>query len=286
MSMSKRIKQNPLHLLWVAFLFLTVACGASQQSEPNSVANPQVPPAAEQPVEYGASLSEWDEATQADAQAEVVEAPANDNNVIVDEAAAAPAAAADPTASNDTTAVELPVVAEEPTPAASTEGTVFTLDDVVYQEMMWDALIPDGFTVDTIMAKYQTELAQVQDGTEEAAELYTQMQAEFNNAPVNEDLNGTFIRLPGFIAPLEFSAESITEFLLVPYFGACIHVPPPPVNQTILVKTAEGHGINAADAYYPVWIMGKLTTDGSTTELAEAGYYMADAIIEPYSDSP
>jgi uncharacterized protein len=170
------------------------------------------------------------------------------------------------------------------TGAAEEAATLFTLDGLDYEEVMWDALIPNDFTAEQIMAKYEPQLAQIEDGSEEADALYAQMVKEFNSAPTNDEINGTLIRLPGFIAPLDFAGETITEFLLVPNFGACIHVPPPPANQTVLVKTAEGHGIHVDDSYAPIWIMGKLTTDGKTTELAEAGYFMADALIEPYSN--
>ena len=167
---------------------------------------------------------------------------------------------------------------------ADTAATFFDFE--AYLEIMWDALVPNDFTPYQIMAKYEGKLAQVEDGSEEADSLYAQMLAEYNSAPVNDELNGVLIRLPGFIAPLEFSDETITDFLLVPYFGACIHAPPPPANQTVLVNAAEGQGINVDEAYDPVWIMGELTTERMATELAEAGYYMADALIEPYAEEP
>ena len=165
----------------------------------------------------------------------------------------------------------------------SIENVIYK-DGVAYQELMWDALIPEAYTAEEIMAKYDAELAKIEEGPDMAKQVQRLADALLNNAPVNDKLDGAFVKLPGFIAPLEFSDEVITEFLLVPYFGACVHVPPPPANQTVLVKTVEGHGIEADDAYDPVWIMGELTTERATTDLAEAGYYMADALTEPYSE--
>jgi hypothetical protein len=136
------------------------------------------------------------------------------------------------------------------------------------------------------MAKYADQLAQFEDGSPEAYDLYMKMQAEFDNAPVNETLDGVLVRLPGFIAPLEYADDLITEFLLVPYFGACIHVPPPPANQTVLVKLAEGQGITFEDTWNPFWVMGELTAEGTSTELAEAGYHINDAFVELYSTGP
>ena len=148
---------------------------------------------------------------------------------------------------------------------------------------MWDGLLPVEYSAEAIKEKYAPQLAQYEDGAPEAMDLYRQMQEEFNNAPVNELLNGEMIRLPGFVAPLDYADEFITEFLLVPYFGACIHVPPPPVNQTVLVRAVEGQGIKANESFYPVWVMGQLATEGTSTVLAEAGYHIQDAIIEPYT---
>ena len=150
---------------------------------------------------------------------------------------------------------------------AEVENTSYVFDDIIYQELAWDALIPKGFTADQIWAKHEPIFAQMEDDSEEADTLYAQMMTEFNSAPANDELNDTLVRLPGFIAPLELSNEFITEFLLVPYLGACIHMPPPPANQTVLVKTAEGYGIDVKNANNPVWIMGTLTVERATTEL-------------------
>lgn len=216
------------------------------------------------PVAYGASLSEWEEAVQATGDQAV-----NSSN-----------------GRNGATQLISPLALVSPLALPTEEaeiGTPFTFDDIVYREIMWDGLIPADFSAAAIMNKYADQLAVIEDGSPEASELYSKMQAEFNNAPVNELLDETLVRIPGFIAPLNYADELITEFLLVPYFGACIHVPPPPVNQTVLVKAAKGQGIKAEASYYPIWVMGKLTVEGTTTELATAGYYIQDAVFEPYN---
>ena len=56
----------------------------------------------------------------------------------------------------------------------------------------------------------------------------------------NKSLDGATVRLPGFIIPLDARRDGVLdEFLLVPYFGACIHVPPPPPNQLVYVRMAR-----------------------------------------------
>ena len=111
-------------------------------------------------------------------------------------------------------------------------------------------------------------------------EIYGNIQAELDNAPVNSAINGKKIKLPGFIAPLENIDGKISEFLLVPYFGACIHVPPPPVNQTVMVKTQPKDAIDASGSGLAYWVKGVITTDGESTDIGSAGYRIEQAQIE------
>jgi len=99
------------------------------------------------------------------------------------------------------------------------------------------------------------------------------------HAPVVKALDGQRVRLPGYIVPLEVSEEGrVIEFLLVPYFGACIHVPPPPSNQ--IVHVTSELGVKVDELYQPYWIEGPMQVKASTSELADAGYRMeADQIL-------
>ena len=93
------------------------------------------------------------------------------------------------------------------------------------------------------------------------------------HAPVVKALDGKNVRLPGYIVPLEVSEEGrVTEFLLVPYFGACIHVPPPPSNQ--IVHVTSELGVKVEELYQPYWIEGTMQVKPSSSELADAGYQM------------
>jgi hypothetical protein len=96
-------------------------------------------------------------------------------------------------------------------------------------------------------------------------------------------MNGQAIRIPGFIVPLEFSGDQmITEFFIVPFFGACIHVPPPPPNQIIHVKYPEGFKLEAL--YNPLWLSGVLTTILIENDIAAAAYSMEVHLMEDYSE--
>ena len=93
-------------------------------------------------------------------------------------------------------------------------------------------------------------------------------------------LDGRQVRLPGFVVPLDFQDMETSEFLLVPYFGACIHVPPPPSNQIVYVRTVAGYPIK--ELFDPVWVTGVISTQAHPNEVGDAGYTMQATIIEPY----
>lgn len=176
----------------------------------------------------------------------------------------------------------LPEATDIPQNSAEADSIAGAPDAEGFRELEWEEMVPPGFRPEDIMAKYQDELNQMQDGDPAAMDLYNQMQQEFSDAPINADLDGMAIKLAGFIAPLEYDGDQITEFLLVPYFGACIHVPPPPANQTVHITTAEDNGIHVNDAYFPVWVAGNLAAEGETTDIGVAGYRIQDAVITRY----
>lgn len=94
---------------------------------------------------------------------------------------------------------------------------------------------------------------------------------QYPNAPVVAELHGLRIKLPGYIVPLSIDESSrITEFLLVPYFGACIHVPPPPSNQIVYVHS-EG-GVAMGDMWQPYWIEGRLSVESFNSDMGSTGY--------------
>jgi hypothetical protein len=93
------------------------------------------------------------------------------------------------------------------------------------------------------------------------------------------ELNGKRVKIGGYVVPLDFEATTIKEFLLVPFVGACIHVPPPPANQIVYVKSDKGFQI--AGQFDPVWVTGTLKTETAFTGLADAGYSLDAEAVEP-----
>ncbi len=178
--------------------------------------------------------------------------------------------------------------AVSPETAEDDDGEARAVNDYPegYEEVAWEDLLPPGFSSDEIYARYEDRLAALEDGSPEADAIFTEMQAEYdsNSGAINTDLDGTKINLAGFVAPLSFDEEIITEFLLVPYFGACIHVPAPPPNQTILVTVDEASGLTLEDTWGAVWVAGTITVDQATTDLATASYTMIDATSGIYDE--
>lgn len=98
---------------------------------------------------------------------------------------------------------------------------------------------------------------------------------------VREELDGKEVELPGFVVPLTYDAnEAVTEFFLVPYFGACIHVPPPPPNQIIFVSYPEG--LPLASIFEPYTVQGKLSTSITSNDTALSAYRLDAAAVELY----
>ncbi|PRA24784.1 DUF3299 domain-containing protein [Pseudomonas poae] len=142
------------------------------------------------------------------------------------------------------------------------------------RELTWSDLIPPDAEP---VVPNMTPLHNL-SGMADALESAPAAKQEMPHAPAVKALDGQHIRLPGYIVPLEVSeAGRTTEFLLVPYFGACIHVPPPPSNQIVHVKSEVG--VKLDELYQPYWIEGEMQVKPSSSELADASYQMdADKI--------
>lgn len=97
---------------------------------------------------------------------------------------------------------------------------------------------------------------------------------------VRGELAGELVRIPGYLVPLRVNERGDAEtFFLVPYFGACIHVPPPPPNQMVHV-TFSG-GLPADAIYIPYWVTGELEIETTANELGVSTYAIdANSIIE------
>jgi|AVFP01.1.fsa_nt_gi hypothetical protein len=151
-----------------------------------------------------------------------------------------------------------------------------------YQELEWDDLIPLDWQPDKLMSDLDADT--LSDDDPRAQELMEKLQALWREAPVVQELNARRVRLPGFVVPLDMDASSMGEFLLVPYFGACIHVPPPPRNQTVYVETAKGAEYQG-ELFDTVWVSGVLAVESSSSDMGDAGYRIDALEVAPYQEA-
>lgn len=145
----------------------------------------------------------------------------------------------------------------------------FAATDVV--EIEWGDLVPEGegLAMETLRGIGIVQHGQLSTG-------FTQQEA----SGVTTEYNGKTVRLPGFIVPIAFSGTAVKAFVLVPYVGACVHVPPPPANQLVFVTTEEPY--ESKGLFEPVTVTGLFETAATDTEIAEIGYVLTADKIEPY----
>lgn len=151
--------------------------------------------------------------------------------------------------------------------------------DAAARTLTWPQLVPPGWSLTQSFG--DAELAKLQDNDPRANEILVRMREAADKAPTNAALAGQLIRIAGFVVPLEEARGEITEFLLVPYFGACIHSPPPPANQIIHVKNApQSQGLRSMDV---VWVTGKLQITRADTMMGVSGYHVSADSVTRYT---
>lgn len=146
------------------------------------------------------------------------------------------------------------------------------------RNVTWDDLLPPDW--DPMAALKGMDLARLDDADPRAQKALEDLKRAWDNAPPNRQLHGQRIRIPGFVVSLDGGPKELREFLLVPYFGACIHVPPPPPNQVIhAIARTPAKGVQTMDA---VWVTGRLEVVRSDTPFGSATYVLQAESVTPY----
>jgi uncharacterized protein len=159
---------------------------------------------------------------------------------------------------------------KEPLKGAPQAGAAKTIN--------WDQLVPANWDPFKDFKNLNFQL--LDDGDPRAAQMLKKMREVWDSAPTNPQLVGQNVRIPGFIVPLEDTKEGLKEFLLVPYFGACIHSPPPPANQIIhVLPRTPVKGFRSMDT---VWVSGPLATVRTDSYMGASGYRIEATEVTPY----
>ncbi len=169
------------------------------------------------------------------------------------------------------------------------KGAVFEKED--FRTVEWTELMPDG-DLNALMNP-PDYLSDIEDGGEEdvlespirgtgdpAGDRYQQA---LTSTEIRPEFDGQLIRIPGFVVPLDFDErQRVTRFFLVPFFGACIHVPPPPPNQIVYAESEKG--FEQASLYDAFWLSGRISTTMTENDMAVSAYAMEVMVVEVYQE--
>ena len=169
-----------------------------------------------------------------------------------------------------------------------------TLYELTLVAQIRDRIAAGGEIDDTTMANYRKRVDSLEEDGIDVDGLIA-MRDEVTRDRVaktqlaNKALDGKQVRIPGYLLPLEFDDDRVTEFFLVPYVGACIHTPPPPPNQIVHVKASEGYTFDGG-LYTPVWVNGLMKNEKNQSSLnyvdgssnIPSSYALEASTVEPY----
>lgn len=158
---------------------------------------------------------------------------------------------------------------------AATQGQAKAMQ---YRELKWDDLIPKSWDPEKELGDINWD--QLNDADPRAQAALDRLRAVWDSAPAESSLEGAKIKLAGFVVPLEYKGDEIHELLLVPYFGACIHTPPPPANQIVHVVASKLPA--NMQPMEPFWVSGTIKLDHSVTDMGFSSYWLVADKIEPF----
>lgn len=151
----------------------------------------------------------------------------------------------------------------------------------LYQHIDWGMLTPPNW--DAMLLLKGLNLEKMQDSDPRAAQAMKKIREQWQTAPVVANMDGKHVTITGYVAPLDSDLEHVREFLLVPYFGACIHTPPPPSNQIVHVHIS-GPPISLLGWDANVTVSGVIETIPSVTEVGTSGYGMTADLVAPFKN--
>jgi hypothetical protein len=158
-------------------------------------------------------------------------------------------------------------------PATAQDGTERSTP--AYLDLAWADLLPEG------EAERINQLMQLQSLQQGFDHFGSDRMPQIQTFEVVDELDGERVRIGGYVLPFDFTgSREISRFLLVPYVGACIHVPPPPPNQLVFVTTQEP--IQVQGLWDPVYVEGIMRTQRHDNELGDTAYTLELIEMTPY----
>ena len=135
--------------------------------------------------------------------------------------------------------------------------------------------------------KATSQLTELKAASEEATKAMSAIRKKLDEAPIVKTQLNKKVRIPGYAVPLDAERSDKREFLLVPYFGACIHTPPPPANQIVLVRpTAQSKIKKMPESMDVLWVEGELKEGRVSTGQGVSGYLLEAVSVAPYETKP
>jgi len=154
--------------------------------------------------------------------------------------------------------------------AVQAPGQVNVENPAAFKPMHWDNLMPPGWDP-WREVRVTTAGASVPEGGSTEIALMNKLRPVWDNAPTRSELDGAKVKMSGYVVPLDTNRGQTKEFLLVPYFGACIHVPPPPANQIVHVVLGSPKSMRTMDM---VSVSGALKIQRKDSPMGMSGYSM------------
>ena len=145
--------------------------------------------------------------------------------------------------------------------------------------LSWTDLQPPGFRLNPDEVFGGRDISQISDMSEEGQRLMDQLQRHLDAAPPVQSLEGQRVILRGFALPLVRREGMSTQFFLVPYYGTCIHSPPPPANQ--IVRVAYPEGVALRGFFASLEVEGNLRLEVTEHRLGRGAYVLDAQRIEP-----
>jgi hypothetical protein len=147
-----------------------------------------------------------------------------------------------------------------------------------FRELKWEEFLPKDWDP---MKTLRDRTASIGgDADPRARLLMEEVRAVWDSAPTVSGLDGAAVKLPRYVVPLEELRGELKEFLLVPYFGACIHTPPPPANQIVFVASPKGVKFRAMDT---VWVTGTIRATRQASSMGSSGYRIDAVAVDRYA---